>query len=197
MHYLKGNGAISLHAEQDADIILERFVPYRRRLKAETVAHLGTGKIVKKPIEMGSYQVRLRRAGLEMSFIPYLSRGAHFTGLNPQGDTHLIRHLSPSDWGPQQCYVQADGLGGGRSRGRTGFTRRKVWVDDCVVFNFPVTNRQYLQFLNALVQRGCVEDALKHAPRERAGQDGREGALIWSQNTAGLLSLTTDADGLM
>ena len=60
---------------------------------------------------------------------------------------------------------------------------------------FPVTNREYSRFLDALVQAGREEDALRFAPRERAGRAGQEGAVIYGRRSDGGFELVADADG--
>ncbi|MEQ1507640.1 MAG: SUMF1/EgtB/PvdO family nonheme iron enzyme, partial [Myxococcota bacterium] len=52
--------------------------------------------------------------------------------------------------------------------------RRRVWVDGFVIDRFPVTNLQYLAFLNDLVATGQADRAAAHVPRERTtADDGR------------------------
>jgi serine/threonine-protein kinase len=54
---------------------------------------------------------------------------------------------------------------------------------------------RYLAFLNDLVRRGRVDEALRHAPRERAGAAGEEGPLIVGRTPDGGFCLRADADG--
>ena len=70
-----------------------------------------------------------------------------------------------------------------------------MWVDDFVIRRHPVTNAQYLEFLDSLVAMGREEDALRYAPRERAGIAGlQEGALIFGYDGQNF-SLKPDVDG--
>jgi serine/threonine-protein kinase len=59
---------------------------------------------------------------------------------------------------------------------------------------FPVTNREYLGFLNALVAAGRTDEALRHAPRERGGVDN-SGRLVYQRSADGTFRLGPDADG--
>jgi len=62
---------------------------------------------------------------------------------------------------------------------------------------FPVTNREYLLFLNDLVAQGREDVALEYVPREKAGQAGKQGAMIYGRNNAGQFILVPDAEGDM
>jgi serine/threonine-protein kinase len=70
-----------------------------------------------------------------------------------------------------------------------------VWVDDLVVRRFPVTNRQYLEYLHALVEQGRAQEALLRAPREKAGASGELGALVYAFDGR-RFQLRADADGV-
>ena len=59
---------------------------------------------------------------------------------------------------------------------------------------FPVTNRQYLVFLNDLVARGDEATALLAVPRERAAS-GHTAPPIYGRDEAGRFRLVPDADG--
>ena len=71
--------------------------------------------------------------------------------------------------------------------------RQRLWVDGFFMETHPVSNAQYLAFLDALVAEGRTDDALAHAPRERgAGQE--QGALIVGFDGTRFF-LQADADG--
>ena len=59
----------------------------------------------------------------------------------------------------------------------------------------PVTNRQYIEFLNALIDQGQEDEALKWVPRERTSQSGQLGSMIYGRNAEGHFRLVPDADG--
>ena len=60
---------------------------------------------------------------------------------------------------------------------------------------FPVTNRAYLGFLDALVLAGREEEALRFVPRERVGHAGQQGAMIYGRRRDGSFELVPDAEG--
>ena len=61
----------------------------------------------------------------------------------------------------------------------------------------PVTNAQYLVFLNALLEDGREGEALQWVPRERSGQHGQQGASIYGRDPNGHFVLVPDTDGVM
>jgi serine/threonine-protein kinase len=71
-----------------------------------------------------------------------------------------------------------------------------VWVDGFVVQRFPVTNREYVAFLDDLVDQGRVQDALRFAPSERRSEDDTsDRAIIYGRRADGHFELVEDADG--
>lgn len=69
-----------------------------------------------------------------------------------------------------------------------------MWVEAHVFRRFPVTNAQYLAFLDDLVAQGRVDEALRHAPRERGATARDQGAVIYAFDGT-RFSLRPDADG--
>ena len=59
--------------------------------------------------------------------------------------------------------------GGDRDAGRS-LPRQRLWVAGMVLGRFPVTNAEYIAFLNDLVEQGREADALRHVPQARAGR---------------------------
>ena len=49
---------------------------------------------------------------------------------------------------------------------------REVWVDSFGIQRHPISNEEYLVFLNYLVSAGATEEALEVAPRYRGSQGG-------------------------
>jgi serine/threonine-protein kinase len=70
-----------------------------------------------------------------------------------------------------------------------------LWLDAWVVKRHVVTNTDFLQFLDALVDEGREEEALKWVPRERASRPGERGAMCYGRNARGHFCLVPDAEG--
>jgi len=60
---------------------------------------------------------------------------------------------------------------------------------------FPVTNRQYITFLDDLVATGREEEAQRHVPRKKGGTVGELGAMIYGRDDHGRFFLRPDAEG--
>ena len=48
---------------EGVEVLLERYVPYHRRLIPKLIGNLGTAPIISHSLEMGSYRLRLRKEG--------------------------------------------------------------------------------------------------------------------------------------
>ena len=72
---------------------------------------------------------------------------------------------------------------------------RKLWVDGFAMQRFPVTNREYIEFLDALVAEGKEELALRHAPRERPAVEERLGSLLYARTPSGGFAVTVAVAG--
>jgi serine/threonine-protein kinase len=95
------------------------------------------------------------------------------------------------------CYVPAGWfVAGGDPKALNALPRHRLWCDGAVFRRFPVTNAQYIAFLDDLVSQGREEEALRHVPRERAGRAGEQGAMFWGYD-GGRFGLVPDAQGDM
>ena len=197
-HYLKGTGAVSLLTDvDDVEVILEQYVPHHRRLVPKVIANLGKSPIVSHSLEIGSYRLRLRKPGHHEVLYPVsIGRGEHWDGVDPTGIQRPIHLPKLGVLGENDCYVPGGWFwAGGDKQVLRSLSRRRVWVDSVVMKKFPVTNREYLVFLEDLVTQGREEEALLYVPRERAGQAGQQGAMIYGRKSDGGFELVADADG--
>jgi len=95
------------------------------------------------------------------------------------------------------CYVPNGWfLSGGDAEASNGFAEQRIWLDGFVIKRFPVSNREYLVFLNDLIDHGREEEALQWAPAERKGQTGQlSGSLIYGRQKNGHFCLVPDGQG--
>ncbi len=63
------------------------------------------------------------------------------------------------------CYIGGDPLAA------DSLSRQRVWIDAFVIRRFPVTNAEYLEFLNDLVDRGRAAEAVDCCPRILGGSE--------------------------
>jgi serine/threonine-protein kinase len=101
-----------------------------------------------------------------------------------------IRLLPEGELSAEDCYVPA---GWAILGGVSPVPRRRVWVPGFVMRRTPVTNAQYLVFLDDLVARGREEEALRRVPRERSGTE--QGQPIYGRDADGRFVLVPDEDG--
>lgn len=196
--YLKGTGALSLSCDTDGvEILLEEYVPYHKRLIAKPIASLGKNRLNKYPLAMGSYRLRLRKNGcVDVSYPVSIERSAHWSSLDPFGQDKPIHIPRLGALETSECFVPGSWFwGGGDPEVSHCFPRKRVWVDDIVVRKYPVTNREYIAFLDDLVRQGREEEAGRYVPRERAGHADELGAMIYGRKEDGRFELVPDADG--
>jgi len=179
---------------------LFRFVTRHRRLVPEFVRSIGHTPLIEIPLEMGSYLLEIHKEGHEVVRYPvFIERGQHWRGVRP-GSSRPFAIALPMHGalGSSACYVPAGWFyAGGDPDAHDSWPRRRFWADAFVMQRFPVTNREYIAFLDDLVAQGREGDALKHAPRERGGTVGELGAMIYGRDDRGRFELRPDADGDM
>jgi eukaryotic-like serine/threonine-protein kinase len=197
--YLTGHGALTLVTDPPgAEVMLHRYVRRHKRLITEPVGSLGHAPLREVTLPMGSYLCLLRHPGrAEVRYPVHIARGQHWSGVRPgHTDPHPIALHHPSELGPDDLYVPAGWFlaGDGHAYGSLPAGTR-LWCDPFFLRRFPVTNREYLAFLDDLVDQSREEEALHWAPRENAGQAGKQGALIYGRDDGGHFRLVPDAEG--
>ena len=108
----------------------------------------------------------------------WLSRCHHWSGQPPESESALpvvLPRLGSIERG--HCIVPASWCIVGDSARRSGaLALARVWVDSFVMQRFPVTNAEYLAFLEDLVSLGEERRALElHRALRRAGGATRRG----------------------
>jgi serine/threonine-protein kinase len=196
--YLKGDGALTLVTDPPgAEVLLHRYTLHNRRLVPVLQRSLGCTPLSAVSLPMGSYLCVLRSQGrADVRYPVHIDRGAHWHGVPPGGhEPQAIRLPHAAELGSDDCHVPAGWFTAVVDPATsTSLPRRRVWVDGFCLSRFPVTNRDYIAFLDDLVVQGREEEALRHVPRERPGTQGESGALIYGYE-GGRFSLRPDADG--
>ncbi len=184
--YLAGTGTLTLHTvPSDAAVTLYRYCEQQRRLVASDPRELGSTPIDDLPIERGSWLLEIRPEGRPTILYPVaIGRGEHWDS----AEVHLPEDIGDAVW------VAAGWFWSGGGPLATGsLRRRRLWADDFAIQRYPVTNREYIAFLNDLVSAGREAEAIAVAPRERGTFDA-PGALIYGF-VGGTFFLQADADG--
>ena len=193
--YLDGKGLVSLVTEPaGAHVELLRFRERDRQLVPEAAHSVGQTPLVDVALAPGSYLLRVTHPRCEpVSYPVYLERGGAWQGLPPGASEPLPVPLPPiGELEPGAVYVPA------------GWTRLirldairaplpvPAWVDGFVMDRHPVTNRDYLAFLNALVADGRADEARSFAPRDRSMRSDES---IYDVAPSGEYCLRADVDG--
>lgn len=189
--FLRGDGALSLVTDPaGAEVTLCRYVPRDRLLVAEPIRALGRTPIRQVMLPRGSYVLRVSAPGRAEVRVPVLiERGDHWDGVPPgESEPRPLALPSAEELGLDDCYVPAGFCWvGGDAEAPDSLPRGRVWIDAFVMRRFPVTNAEYLDFLNGLIAGGREEEALACVPRTPLGmsegaderplyeRDGREG----------------------
>jgi serine/threonine-protein kinase len=171
--FLSGMGALTLVTDPPgARVTLWRYGIRDRRLVPEAEEEIGPTPIRERPLARGSYLLRLTAPGrAEVAYPVLIERGAHWDGRPPGSEEpYAIPLPRVEDLGKDEVYVPAGWCWtGGDPEAADGLPRRRVWIDGFVVGRFPVTNEEYLAFLNDLLATGREEEALLACPRANRG----------------------------
>lgn len=197
--YLRGEGALALRTQPPgAQVTLRKLEMRDRRLHPTTETDLGTSPVYARSLEMGSYLAELQLPGHTTVQLPItLARGELADGVRP-GDqsAHPITLPVPGAIGEDEVYVPAGWTTlGGDPEALNPWSRRRAWIDAFAIQRFPVTNADYILFLDDLVASGRAEQALRCVPRERNRGPDTRGAPIYGRDDQGRFVLVPDADG--
>ena len=199
--YLHGEGRLTLLTDPPrARVELARFEEQDRRLVAVFQRSLGHTPLVDVPLPMGSYVLTLRSPGRAVVRYPVLiQREQHWNG-RPPGAMESVPVYLPrrEELGTNEAYVPAGWFLAGEEGDSAGAgPAGEEWSPGFVIQRLPVTNREYLAFLNDLVATGRESDALDAVPRERPSQPGdrEKGAMVYGRRADGCFFLQADADG--
>ncbi|MCB9778639.1 MAG: SUMF1/EgtB/PvdO family nonheme iron enzyme [Alphaproteobacteria bacterium] len=197
--YLKGDGAVTLVTDPPgAQVLLHRVVERHRRLVPEPAGELGVTPLDAAVLPHGSWVLELRHDGRAPARYPvHIGRGEHWMGSPPGHEaTAPVELLAPDALGPDDCYVPAGWTWiGGDTVAYGSAARRRLWIDGFVMRRFPVTNAEYIAFLDDLVATGHEARALALAPRERGGRLGDVGPVIYGRRADGGFEVRPDNDG--
>lgn len=176
--WLRGHGRLLLWTDHPATATLFRYDLHQRRYREVRHAQHVTPLDLELP--HGSWLVVLESPGRQTVRFP-----VHLLRLQ-QREAHV--HL-PEPLADGECFVPAGPFWSGGDGEVPCLPRQELRIDDFVIRRDPVTNAEFLAFLDAV----GPEEAMRHAPRERDGADKR-GALIYGFDGT-RWSLQADAQG--
>ncbi|MEM7248762.1 MAG: bifunctional serine/threonine-protein kinase/formylglycine-generating enzyme family protein [Acidobacteriota bacterium] len=201
--FLSGHARLSLVTDPpDAEVLLARYETRERRLQLGPVRSLGRAPLREVKLERGSYLLTLRAEGrVDTSYPIVLERGGCWDGVPPGAEECApVRLPRSGELSTDEVHVPAGWcVIGGDEEAPDSLERRWAWVDDFVIGRAPVTNAQYIEFLDDLVEQGRDDEALEWAPTLRggAGSAGGQEVPAFTRTAAGGFELpgTPDATG--
>lgn len=157
-NYLSGISRLQLNTKVPAQIEIFYFKEISRRLALQSVWKGKSPIDIELPV--GSYIAYIKTEGYAMVQLPFC--------MLREKTTRLFKVVLPleEDILEEEAYVPA-GICYLGSHDEPKHPRKRVHVRDFCIQKHPVTNRQYIQFLNALIEQGKEEEALQHVPRAR------------------------------
>jgi eukaryotic-like serine/threonine-protein kinase len=166
--FLRGDAALTLVTDPPgAEVHCARYAAVDHRLVLGPAQRLGRTPLRAAPLARGSYLVTIRAEGrAEVRYPVLLERDGHWDGRAPgEADPRPIVLPREGELGADDVYVPAGyAWTGGDQLAGDSLPRRRIWIDAFVIRRFPVTNQEYLAFLNELIASGSEASALRFAP---------------------------------
>ena len=191
---LAGSGRLNLVTDPPhVQVEIFRIAPIERRLQPAEVVYQGEAPLHSLALPQGSYLCLLRAPGCQTTRYPiWIERGQVWDSVPPGHNApQPVRLLREGQQREGECYVPAGWfVAGGDPKAAESLPRRRVWVEDMIVQRDPLSNAEYLTFLNDLVATGQEGLALQLAPRipGQPGPDGQD-RLALSRGEDGIFSL--------
>lgn len=167
--YIRGDGAVSIETRpRGALVFVERYEHARRRKIKTSRRLLGTTPLEKFPLEMGSYVLTICKEGYKDTVYPIeIRRMEHWDG-DPKSNacSGHIPLVQENNLGGDDVYIPPGYfVSGGDDKAYHPLKKDRVWVQGFVMRRYPVTNAEYIEFLNSISMEGDFERARTHAPR--------------------------------
>lgn len=192
---VEGTLALST-APTGAEVVAFRYVERGRRLVCERVGLLGKTPLVGCALPAGSYLLELDFPGrAKLRYPVFVTRGEHVDAGGPRGVAISLPHTVPDGFVhmPPGWFIS-----GGDAAATESLPRRRLYTPGALVARHPVTNAEYLEFLDHLVDVGDHEGALRHAPREPLGTRGETAdQLAFERQADGRFALPRDENGVL
>jgi serine/threonine-protein kinase len=175
---LRGEGLLTLSSDPPgAQVLLYRYREVGHRLSPVQPRLLGTTPLRDVPIPRGSHLLEISLPGLRETRLPVHISRQDILDLSVRllGDDELVHDSVYIPSGPF--------LAGGDPRAPGAFDPQILSVGEILISRYPVTVRQYLEFLNAIAQVD-PEEARRRAPRHEHLQ-----GIYWIMGADGQISL--------
>lgn len=163
---LKADGALSLETNPPgASVLVYRYVERDRVLVTSDERHLGRTPLVDARLSPGSYLLVLSSAGYRPVRLPVSLRRGERVELS-------VNLYTDEEIGPGFIYVPRGAfLAGGDREAPDALPRSTPFVEDFAISRFPVSFREYCDFLDDLSATDPGE-AERRAPHDMRGSEG-------------------------
>jgi len=195
--WLAGMGRVTLlTTPPGATVSFHRYQTIERRLVAVDTGLTAVTPIVKQSLPAGSYLAQIEHPDRETVKVPLVvPRDGIWDNRHPcTKEPHPIPLLNKDILEPSDCYIPGGWSYLGSLNANNGIPRRRIWLDGFIIRRFPVTNLEFIGFLNDLIDRGESKQAEKYCPRERDA-DGIVGSPIYHRQENGYFFLGPDSTG--
>ncbi|MFT4623259.1 MAG: sulfatase activating formylglycine-generating enzyme [Myxococcota bacterium] len=195
--FLDGTGALTLYTDPPGALVtLYRYMVRNRRLEPVEPRLMGATPLKARPLPMGSYLCIIEAPGHEPVRYPvFIGRGEHWDGVRPGSSAPTpIRLPRRGALDPNDRYVPSGWfLSGGDPEAHGSLPRRRLWVDGFVMRQFPVTQAEFIRYLDDLVATGQEHKALRRQPASLSRGEIVDPTL--RLDAEGRFHLTVDDDG--
>lgn len=194
--YLDGTASLSLETDPPgAEVLLYRYTEIDRRQVPVMVRPLGVTPLRAVPLPPGRYLLELQHpTRLVVRYPLVLSRNEDWAALPGAGPVRLpppgALDLARERYVPAGWFLSGD-LGATAPQ----LPRRRLWCHGFIMQRDPVTNAEYLDYINHLLKTDGEAEALRWAPQERPGPSGAPGPQLCGRAPDGRFILVTDPDG--
>lgn len=164
-----GDASLSVCPPPGAHWSLHRYVLRERRWRLGEAQLTGDDVLTNHRLSPGRYLLRFEGPDGAEARYPLL--------LHRRGRQEVLPFVMPiaDELGPDDIFVPGGSfIAGGDDIAPEPFARHRVWVEPFVIRRYPVTNAEYLAFLNDLIDTGRPEEANRFAPKFSAAITGRK-----------------------
>lgn len=195
--FLEGHGAVTLHTEPaGAEVRLHGFEIHERRLVPKFDRVLGTTPLDRVPLPRGSYLLTVHAEGRPVVNYPVrIGRQQHWDGVPP--DAREPREIViPASLDPSLCWVPAGWFWfGSDTSPHDTWPASDKWLDGFAIQRHPVTNAQYIAFLDDLADQGREDEVAAFVPRAQRAQQDAPSDPAYARDEHGHHVLVPDGDG--
>ncbi len=195
--YLRGRGAWRLRTSHPVHVRVARLTLVHRRMHPGEALDAGSGRWFELELPEGRYVAWLTREdGTTFTYPLVVQRDAVWSGA-PDPEVPFDLEIPQGRPPPRCVWVPPSPFQAGGDPQAFGapLPGMRLWCGGFWIQRQPVTNRDYLAFLDDLVRQGREEEAEEHVPRERGAGPGQLGERVYGRQPDGTYFLKADADG--